>query len=52
MWKQLSARQSGNFSYNFWKFAVTPDRVFISVTTTAVSKQIALPLRQMPEAGS
>lgn len=52
MWKQFSVRQPGSFSYNFWKFAVIPRTVFILVATTAESKQIALSLRQMPEAGS
>lgn len=52
MWKQLCARRPGSFSYNFWKFAVIPDKVFILVTTTAVSKQIALSPRQKPKAES
>lgn len=52
MWKELSVRQSGSFSYNFWKFAVIPHSIFILVVTTAESKEIALSLRQMPEAGS
>lgn len=38
-----------SFSYHFWKLAVILDRLFILETTTAVSKQIALSLRQMPE---
>lgn len=37
-----------SFSYHFWKLAVILDRLFILETTTAVSKQIALSLRQMP----